>query len=257
MGATELELREGRFVIGRSLNADFRIDSPHVSRQHAAVTVTGDRVMLEDLSSRNGLFVNDVLVRHAVPVEAGDVIRVGDHRISLFRRGAQTGPRPARGGRLQLDAPFDARAEEEPDDDTTRADPLELLGTIVDRAIASGDVREAESLLSGHLNVILSEAKQLGTLKPATSRAAARYAIKLAESTGKGAWLDYVFELYFYAQQLVPLAIVHSLFAATSRARTQDRTTVRRYIDLLRRKRGDLGAEAQLVQQRLERFERL
>jgi hypothetical protein len=159
---------------------------------------------------------------------------------------------------LQLDTPFDSGSDDdEQDEDTARADPLELLGTIVDRALASGDIREAESLLSGHLSVILSEARLIGTLKPATCRSAARYAIKLAESTGKGAWLDYVFEVYFYAQQLVPLAIVHSLFAATSRARTQDRTTVRRYIDFLRRKRGELGTEAQLVQQRLERFERL
>ncbi len=46
-------------VIGRGgESVQFLLDHPHVSRQHASLTVEGKRVVIADLESSNGTFVN-------------------------------------------------------------------------------------------------------------------------------------------------------------------------------------------------------
>ncbi|WP_370980612.1 FHA domain-containing protein [Agaribacterium sp. ZY112] len=49
---------KGRLSIGRSQECDICLNVMHLSRQHARITVTADRVLLEDLNSANGTFVN-------------------------------------------------------------------------------------------------------------------------------------------------------------------------------------------------------
>jgi chromosome segregation ATPase len=64
-------------VIGRGAHCDLQILTHFVSREHARIVVNAGTVLIEDLGSRNGVFVNSVRVdRHAL--EHGDLITIGE-----------------------------------------------------------------------------------------------------------------------------------------------------------------------------------
>lgn len=74
-----IELSGERMVVGREPDSDIRLDDPHVSRTHAAVSRRGNAVRVEDLGSSGGTFVNEA---PATPGELrpGDVIRFASVR---------------------------------------------------------------------------------------------------------------------------------------------------------------------------------
>ena len=49
---------EGEMRIGREKDCEIRIDDIHISRYHARITVADGQVLLEDLGSTNGTYVN-------------------------------------------------------------------------------------------------------------------------------------------------------------------------------------------------------
>ncbi len=63
-------------VIGRSSKADIQIDQESVSRNHCKLINTGKSIMLRDLGSTNGTYVNDELVDEYV-LRDGDFIKIG------------------------------------------------------------------------------------------------------------------------------------------------------------------------------------
>ncbi len=72
----EFTIRNGETVIGRKTDADLRIPLNEISRSHCELSVTDDGVILRDLDSRNGTFLNDEEISEA-PIKAGDRIRLG------------------------------------------------------------------------------------------------------------------------------------------------------------------------------------
>jgi DNA-binding winged helix-turn-helix (wHTH) protein len=78
-----IALDHGRIVIGRDPECDVRLDSHHASRFHAAVEVVGDRVLVEDLGSKNGTFVGDRRIEAATEIRPGDRVRFGRHAATL------------------------------------------------------------------------------------------------------------------------------------------------------------------------------
>lgn len=65
-------LDEGTVVVGRGVEAGIRLPVASVSRRHAAFTLAGDRLTVEDLGSRNGTRVNGRPVSTAEPLRPGD-----------------------------------------------------------------------------------------------------------------------------------------------------------------------------------------
>jgi pSer/pThr/pTyr-binding forkhead associated (FHA) protein len=63
-------------VLGQASSCTMRLSDPHVSRRHLAFTATPNHVLVVDLGSRNGTFVNGVLVREA-RLYGGESIRIG------------------------------------------------------------------------------------------------------------------------------------------------------------------------------------
>jgi diguanylate cyclase (GGDEF)-like protein len=63
-------------VIGRSSKADIQIDQEAVSRNHCKLINTGKNIVLRDLGSTNGTYVNDELVDEYV-LRDGDLIKIG------------------------------------------------------------------------------------------------------------------------------------------------------------------------------------
>lgn len=71
------ELKMGRNVIGRSANCDVKITTAGVSKEHAEIHVYQDKVIVVDLRSSNGTFVNGVKVQNA-GIRLGDKVSVHD-----------------------------------------------------------------------------------------------------------------------------------------------------------------------------------
>lgn len=81
-----------RVYIGHSAWCEIRLSDPRVSRRHAALDIVGSHVLLSDLESRNGTFVNGVMVVQARLV-GGEVLKVGDTTLRFSLVGSRTEPR--------------------------------------------------------------------------------------------------------------------------------------------------------------------
>lgn len=62
--------------IGREAKLKLTVDR-FVSRRHAIIEIAGSSVMLEDLESTNGTFVDDQRVQGRVELQNGKVFRIG------------------------------------------------------------------------------------------------------------------------------------------------------------------------------------
>jgi pSer/pThr/pTyr-binding forkhead associated (FHA) protein len=84
------ELRDEITFIGRSEVNDVRIKDNFVSREHLMLRKLGDRVLVRDLGSRNGTFVNGNPLRPGAEVEVkeGASIVVGMSVICLGKEGS-------------------------------------------------------------------------------------------------------------------------------------------------------------------------
>lgn len=69
-------LVDPEYVIGRGPKADIRFADSGVSSSHARLTRTDDGYTIEDLSSRNGTYVNDTPIERQL-LKDGDEIRIG------------------------------------------------------------------------------------------------------------------------------------------------------------------------------------
>ena len=58
-GNLPFRLDPGEYLVGRSPKAHILIDAPSVSRRHARLVCESESVIVEDLRSRHGTFVND------------------------------------------------------------------------------------------------------------------------------------------------------------------------------------------------------
>ncbi|MCY3007435.1 MAG: FHA domain-containing protein [Planctomycetota bacterium] len=74
-----IPIKEEKFFIGRGDDCQLRPKSESVSRRHCALVQKEGRLLLLDLKSRNGTFVNDKQLSHekAKILKSGDQIRVG------------------------------------------------------------------------------------------------------------------------------------------------------------------------------------
>jgi pSer/pThr/pTyr-binding forkhead associated (FHA) protein len=71
-------------TVGRAPRADFVVDAPLVSRLHCRLTLQDDGVLVEDLDSTNGTFVNGSRVRKGL-LASGDLLRVGRMEFAVRR----------------------------------------------------------------------------------------------------------------------------------------------------------------------------
>jgi pSer/pThr/pTyr-binding forkhead associated (FHA) protein len=76
----ELPVGTRGVVVGRSPDNDVVIDNLAVSNHHARITWEGEQLVVDDLQSLNGTFVNDMRVEH-VTLHEGDNIQIGKHSI--------------------------------------------------------------------------------------------------------------------------------------------------------------------------------
>jgi two-component system cell cycle response regulator len=72
----KFNLESPNVIIGRSSKSEIQIDQESVSRNHAKIINTGKSIILRDLGSTNGTYVNDQLIDEYV-LRDGDFIKIG------------------------------------------------------------------------------------------------------------------------------------------------------------------------------------
>jgi hypothetical protein len=74
-----------RTLVGRSPDCDVFLDDVTVSRRHAEIFQAGDKLVIRDLGSLNGTFVNRRRIDEA-ELEDDDEVQIGKYRMTFLRR---------------------------------------------------------------------------------------------------------------------------------------------------------------------------
>jgi pSer/pThr/pTyr-binding forkhead associated (FHA) protein len=100
------ELNVDRTTIGRVEDNLFQIAEPSVSSHHCEVHLRGNEVLIRDLNSTNGTFINNEKITESV-LKPGQTLRLGNVELKLEAAGAA----PASGA---APAPAPAKRQVEP-----------------------------------------------------------------------------------------------------------------------------------------------
>jgi hypothetical protein len=259
----DMRLSEGEFAVGRSANCQLSLDDPLVSRKHAVLTVSEDGVTIEDLKSRNGVLVNGVRIDTAVELRPGDRILIGSQEMMLVetRVGVAAGLAPASGvpkmtlSRLEAVGTVPEHVDES--SMMRRADGFRVLGGVAEKALALGRADEAERLLAAALNDVIEACRAGRRIPMSLAEEAGRFSARLATATSKGAWADYVIELYSSQGRPAPASVIDELYNAFRKVTAIDVGKLRAYVEMLREQLPKYGPADRFLFQRLEGLERL
>lgn len=64
-------------TLGRG-DVEVKLEDPFASGRHAQISRSGSTLVIEDLGSTNGTYLNEELLQGPAPLHAGDRIRIGD-----------------------------------------------------------------------------------------------------------------------------------------------------------------------------------
>ena len=70
-------------VLGRGDVAAIRLEDPFASARHARIYEQGSSVIVEDLGSTNGTYLNEELLQTPRPLHPGDRVRIGDSEFAF------------------------------------------------------------------------------------------------------------------------------------------------------------------------------
>lgn len=242
-------------LLGRGVGTDIQLPGPLVSRRHAELRETEAGLIVSDLGSRNGVFINGYPINESTLLANGDRLTLGEHTFVLVE--------------LRPDSPSEKQATTEssrrpvsgvsndPPPALRRGEVLERLGSVVDKALALGQVQAAEHAIGTHLVATLTDATRGRGVAPEVARSTAQYAVKLGAATGKGAWLDFAFRLYSALDETIPLPIVDEMYTVIGRVRGLDREILQNYVQSLHARAYRSSASDRFIAERLEGLERL
>jgi hypothetical protein len=132
---------------------------------------------------------------------------------------------------------------------------LSTIGSVAEKALALGRAEEAERIIQRSLQDVLTRAAK-GEVDAELAEKAATYALHLAAGTGRGQWIDFVFQLYTTLRVLAPARVVDELYAAVRKVKATDKSLIRAYTACLKQISGGFGPAERFVLQRIESFER-
>lgn len=86
--AEKFAIEHGEYIIGRDPNCHITIDADQISRHHARLTFTAFELVIEDLSSSNGVFIDGVQVQLPTRVRLDQEVQIGAARLFIRLRAA-------------------------------------------------------------------------------------------------------------------------------------------------------------------------
>jgi hypothetical protein len=264
----EFDLPVGEVVIGRSPDCHITIEDPLISRQHAKIVVYEARCTLVDLSSRNGSRLNGRPVKDPVELKDADRIRIGAQELVFFEMSVEKRQTRATGAmRLcaHCGSPYAEGAEVCPhcaspatkDEDTMsgvvfeprRAWVLELVGEVLERAIAAGKTQEAARMLTRAAEEFSDRVRHDSQVDVRALTQISEYALRLAASERDPQWVRWVTDTHATVRA-VPNGSLQAAFAAAAAANAESRGLIVGLTRALREQ--PLGASEAVVVSALE-----
>lgn len=211
----EFDLHAPEVIIGRSSECHITIEDPLISRQHARILIEGEEARIADMGSRNGVRVNGRLVKGEQVLKDGDRIRLGTQELLFSMVGrAERAPRPT--GYMKLchacGTPYPEGAPSCPhcgapalaEEDTMsgaapepkRSWTFQLLGEVIERALASGRAVEAERLMRKAAKEIDERLAAGERLDAGHTGMIAAFAVRLAKLVGGSEWVAWAVALH-------------------------------------------------------------
>lgn len=80
---TIVPLIRNQINIGREEGNTIRLTERNVSRRHARLALKDGKILIEDLQSYNGVWLNGDRIQGTKPVQPGDLLEIGDYHLSI------------------------------------------------------------------------------------------------------------------------------------------------------------------------------
>jgi hypothetical protein len=236
----DLELHDGRFLIGRSASCQLSLDDPMVSRQHAALVVSGQTITVEDLGSRNGVQVNNRTIEGPHPVVLGDVVKIGSQEMTLVEGNTPKAREITHRGAA-----------------TARLPSLAVLAGLAEKALTLRHADDAERVTSALLRDI-NERIQAG-IDPGADVIAktATLLVRLALLTANGSWIDSAVKLFSSLHRPLPVETIDELHDVLRRVGAIDMQLFRAYAEDLRARANEMGPADRFLVGRIEGLARM
>ena len=179
--STTLKLTDNVTSLGRHDDCVIRIKSAQVSRRHCEIFEVGDQLMLRDLGSSNGTFVNGKRINGELSLKHGDELTVGAVTLRVAKLGqpvssapASPASKPKAGDTAVLDALEIESASEEEEfemefDDGEPVPEVEGIPLADDEPApqpARPKATAARNVASNDPTVMLDDSKKTGKGKP-------------------------------------------------------------------------------------------
>lgn len=228
-GMRSYALRASNVLIGRSPHCRVVLDDRRVSHEHAALVITAHDVVLEDVGSVNGTWLNGLRVDEPQALREGDVIVVGAQELHVAPL-PDTAPRAPEGARARTARTMESEPAETP---AERSGSLAMLGRAAGRKLAEGDKAGAEAVLRDALMMVLVSSYSGQPLPNDVCTAASKQALTLAMALGAPRWINYVFELHLRVGLPNAAEVPRLLTEAVSAVRGLDHRLAAEYLELL------------------------
>jgi len=237
-----ITLRAGKLYLGRSPECELAISDPAVSRRHARLWVSPTQIVIEDLGSQNGVYVNGARIHGPSELKAGDVLRICTHELELVEMETE-GPTEANRYRVTADTftgadrttlveelhvgtsrppgqRLNVRVEQatpRPSSSPPGSDSLAKAVFVLDEALNAGDLAEAER----RLGPILMRVHELLIEQHPSALELAEHVVesaaRLAGETRNAAFMNYAVTLYQLLNRPLPepaVNVIHVLVQA-------------------------------------------
>jgi len=247
-----ITLRTGTLFLGRSPECELTISDPAVSRRHARLWVSQTQIVIEDLGSQNGVYVNGQRLQGPCELQAGDNLRICSHELSLVNafeeaelepnryritgdtlsgadkttlleqlhplaRSLERSQRPNMRVDSSTGVPSPAPVRSRPSSNPPGSDSLARAIVVLDEALDAGDASEAER----RLGPILMRVHELLLEEHPSGLELAEHVVisaaRLAAETRSAAFMNYAVTLYQLLNRPLPepaVNVLHSLVQA-------------------------------------------
>jgi predicted component of type VI protein secretion system len=228
-------------------------------------------VVVEDLQSANGVFVNSAkLLRPLMVLDEGDRILVGTTELSVFSTrvaNTATSTYPVASvpvnsvvqlKRTNLAEPANCEAtrstEKYPFAVTKRSAGPQSIGLFAEQIMSVGHPLEAIRVLSEHLESVLAGATA-GLIVPAEILlSATQNAFRMYRWTKRASWLEYVLELHLASQQVPSEEVLPEFEAGVVASADFDSALIRYFCATLERRVNPLTVDEMKRLRLIERF---
>jgi hypothetical protein len=228
-------------VIGRSAECEAPIDDPNASRRHAQVRVVGGTVVVEDLHSRNGTFVDGRIIGSPTPLAAGSRIIIG-HTVMTLLAASGTSTAPTR----RTVPPLGTQTP--PPGATNTVVPDRAMLARAEVMLGAGRIDEC----AGAASIVMRRQSALGLrAEEEFVRGVSALLVSLAQRTGDPRWLEGLFQVNTDCQRVVAAEIVDALETLVARGTAR---LLPAYLEKLGARAATLTAAERVLLARLERL---